>query len=202
MDEIKKRDRGLVIFLGLIFLFLAYKVYDIDHGVLFDNSILEALHRETNVSLFMASKFISFLGSAYVIAGLILVMSVYYYRKNNYYFIKLLAANTILSYLINFLLKQLIHRIRPVDFFRIDYFGYSFPSGHSMINMSLWLTIAYIISREGRNKKLIYPLTLLYIGAMGFSRLYLGVHWPTDIIGGFIMGYIVYKISKEKIPEN
>ncbi len=202
MTDMKKRDKGLIVSLGLIFLFLSYKVYDIDHGILFDNLILEALHKETNQILFMASKFISFLGSAYVLAGLILLMSIYFYRKRNYYFIKLLAANTMLSYLINFLLKQLIHRIRPMEFFRIDYFGYSFPSGHSMINMSLWLTIAYIISKEGGKRKLTYGLSLLYIAAMGFSRLYLGVHWPTDVIGGFIMGYLVYKISKKQIPKN
>lgn len=104
----------------------------------------------------------------------------------------------------NNLFKQIFSRTRPLEFMQVKQGGLSYPSGHSMVTMSLYLSIAYILSKdiEDLNKKRkIYICSIIYIFLMGISRLYLGVHWPTDIIGGYIMGYILYYLSIKILKE-
>ena len=62
-----------------------------------------------------------------------------------------------------------------------------------MVATSMYLTIAYILSEKFKDKKRsIYIVAVIIIFLMGLSRIFLGVHWPTDIIGGYIMGYLLY----------
>ena len=73
-----------------------------------------------------------------------------------------------------------------------------------MVTMSMLLTVDYLLTRKEKlltKKKLIFTLSIIFIILMGFSRMYLGVHWPTDIIGGFIMGYIYFQVIVGTIKE-
>ncbi|MEG5058294.1 phosphatase PAP2 family protein [Microcoleus sp. A2-C5] len=93
---------------------------------------------------------------------------------------------------LNLLLKQLFARDRPQLWERtVDVKFYSFPSGHAMISMIIYGLLGYLLgSRFPKQRWLIYSLTVVLIAAIGLSRLYLGVHWPTDVIAGYIAGFI------------
>ncbi|MGB8691348.1 MAG: phosphatase PAP2 family protein [Microcoleus sp.] len=97
---------------------------------------------------------------------------------------------------LNILLKQLFARARPQLWERtVDVRFYSFPSGHAMMSMVIYGLLSYFLaSRFPRWRVGIFSLTLVLIAAIGFSRLYLGVHWPTDIIAGYTAG-LVWLIS-------
>lgn len=87
------------------------------------------------------------------------------------------------------LIKHLVMRPRPFITFDREIFikspeGYSFPSGHTASSMTV-LGIFYL-----RMKKYLFPITLLAIG-ISFSRLYLQVHYLTDVLGGTILGFVV-----------
>lgn len=186
----------------LIFLLFGLMVKGSKEGILFDRFILEYLHKDPNPGLFSAMKFISFIGSEVFLFPAMGILIIYMLYKRRYKISQLLLANTLGSFLANYLLKQIFQRSRPVDFMQVKQGGLSYPSGHSMVTMSMYLTIAYLLTKKELTKErrsFVYSLVFLMIVAMGLSRMYLGVHWPTDIIGGYIGGYLVYYISIKSI---
>ena len=98
--------------------------------------------------------------------------------------------NLILSSLVNFSLKQIIQRPRPVGHRIINENGYSLPSGHSMVSMAFYGLLIYFIYKNIKNKYIkIVLITLLsiLIISIGVSRIYLGVHYTSDVIAGFLV---------------
>lgn len=93
---------------------------------------------------------------------------------------------------LNYLLKDLFARDRPVLWDRVvDVRHYSFPSGHATMSLVLYGLIGYLLASQfGRWRGLIFGTTLFIIAIIGFSRLYLGVHWPTDVVGGYASGLV------------
>lgn len=98
-----------------------------------------------------------------------------------------LAGGAVLS----FLLKNLFHRTRPEVFRVVQETGYSFPSGHALATMCFYGMVAFLIMRNlssWRGRLTIMTMTVLLSVAIGISRIYLGVHYPTDVIAGYASG--------------
>lgn len=97
-------------------------------------------------------------------------------------------------WVLNTLIKEILQRERPSLQHLVEAGGYSFPSGHAMISMGFYGMIFAIwaIERKIRGRSLFLPCVLgaLLILLIGLSRVYLGVHFPTDIAGGYIAGII------------
>lgn len=196
---------SIILFLLLaIFFIMGYMVKDSSNGILFDMAILEEIHSSSNKVIFNIMNFISFIGSEkflFPAIGAVIIISII---NKRYFVTKFLLFNTLGSYLFNHLLKLIFQRTRPLDFFLVEQGGLSYPSGHSMVTMSMYLAIAYLLTREERNprkRRAVYITASFLILLMGISRMYLGVHWPTDVIGGLIMGYIFYNMSKIIVRE-
>ncbi|NLY46515.1 MAG: phosphatase PAP2 family protein [Tissierella sp.] len=194
-----KRHYILIIILLGLFITMGLMVRDSTEGILFDVAILEAIHDNQSPLIFNIMNFISFIGSYKFLipaVGFVIIISII---NKRYFISKFLLVNTLGSFIFNFLLKQIFNRTRPLELFLVEQGGLSYPSGHSMVVMSMYLAIAYLITKEERNprkKRRVYIIASILILLMGISRLYLGVHWPTDVIGGFIMGYIFYNVSR------
>ena len=108
-------------------------------------------------------------------------------RKDNRMFF---GINTILTIITNQVIKRLIRRPRPNHIRLIKEGGFSYPSGHAMISIALYGFLIYLVMKKVKNKYLkISLLTLLIfiILLVGISRVYLGVHYPTDIISGYLL---------------
>ena len=198
------RNSIIISILLILFLAMGFMVRDSAGGILFDMAILDAIHKSSNPVIFSIMNFISFIGSEkflFPAIGIVIIVSII---NRRYFITKFLLFNTLGSFLFNHLLKQIFQRTRPLGFFLVEQGGLSYPSGHSMVVMSMYLAIAYLLTREERDprrKRRVYILASIIILLMGVSRIYLGVHWPTDVIGGFIMGYIFYSASKVLIRE-
>ena len=99
-----------------------------------------------------------------------------------------IALNPIIALIFNQTLKFIVKRPRPLENQLITESGYSFPSGHSMVSMAFYGFLIYLVYHYIKNKKkkiaLISVLSIL-IFLIGTSRIYLGVHYTSDVIAGF-----------------
>lgn len=201
----KDNKRKMInIILLAIFLILGFMVRNSAEGILFDVKLLEFLHKSTNTTLLKIMKGISYLGAEKFLVPLMLFIIVFNLIKKNIRESIFLLVNTLGSFTLNSLIKQIFQRTRPLDFSLVKQGGLSYPSGHSMVVMSMYLAIFYLLTKneKDKNKRVSIGLVVgIYIISMGISRMYLGVHWPTDIIGGYICGYLLYDISKIIIKE-
>ena len=106
-----------------------------------------------------------------------------------------LAASLIISTVINQLLKSMIGRQRPDEIYHmVEESGFSFPSGHSTSNTVLYITIiiaALIFMNSIKGKIAVTILSAFMMLAVMFSRMYLGVHFLGDIMGGLFLGLFV-----------
>lgn len=94
---------------------------------------------------------------------------------------------------LNVLLKSLIQRPRPDGFRLVAETGYSFPSGHSMVSMAFFGLIIWMVWRYHRHDVMRYVWCALFaivIVMVGISRIYLGVHYASDVIAGFCVSLI------------
>lgn len=166
---------GLLIYLGLFF-----------NGYL---NVLDVwgyriLIRNDYITVFM--KIMSYIGSFYGISLICLICMILSFYKG-----KTLTIHTCCILIINQVIKQLIHRPRPSLEHMVNVGGYSFPSGHSMVSMFVFLMIAYNLKDQYRILSYIMIIIPIFIG---ISRIYLGVHYTTDVLAGFIFS-IVYFIT-------
>ena len=111
-----------------------------------------------------------------------------------------IISNLVIVTILNQLLKNILQRPRPNEFRIIEETGYSFPSGHSMVSMAFYGYLIYLIYRYVKNKYVKWALIVLLsilICTIGISRIYLGVHYTSDVLGGFLISisYLVIYIS-------
>jgi undecaprenyl-diphosphatase len=104
----------------------------------------------------------------------------------------ILICNLTGSWILNTVLKDVFRRARPDIEHLVRAGGYSFPSGHAMISMSFYGMLGYLLYINLRDKKkrrwYVPILTLVIVFSIGLSRIYLGVHYPSDVAAGFAAG--------------
>lgn len=102
-----------------------------------------------------------------------------------------IILNIINDVVLNIVLKNIFRRQRPTDLMIIEESGYSFPSGHTMIAVIFYGFIIYLISKskyKNKTKIIINTLLTILILLIGISRIYLGVHYATDVIASYLIG--------------
>lgn len=115
-----------------------------------------------------------------------------------------IIANLSISTILNIVLKHILQRPRPTEFRIIDESGYSFPSGHSMVSMAFYGFLIYLIYKYVKNKYLkscVISILSILICFIGISRIYLGVHYTSDVLAGFLVS-ISYLVLYTSIVKN
>lgn len=150
-------------------------------------------------------KVVTQFGSAFALIGITILILVFVKDKN---IGKLTALNLIIITILNRVFKFILQRPRPVGYNIITATGYSFPSGHSMISAGFYGFLIYLVYKNIKNKKLkiflIVFLTALIL-CIGISRIYLGVHYTSDVLAGFLVSaaYLtVYIPLADKVLKN
>ena len=143
------------------------------------------------------AKFITNFGGAIIL--IVLAFMLFIFIKNKKIGVSIISNLAIITVL-NQLLKRIVQRPRPTEFRIVEESGYSFPSGHSMVSMAFYGYLIYLIYKYVKNKYLkwisIILLSIL-ICSIGISRIYLGVHYTSDVLGGFFISisYLIIYIS-------
>lgn len=117
---------------------------------------------------------------------------------------RFICLNLALSAGLNQLLKHIVQRPRPTEYRLIDESGYSFPSGHSMVSAAFYGFLIYLIFKNVKNKyikSISITLLSLLVCLIGISRIYLGVHYTSDVLAGFLIS-ILYLIIFTSIVDN
>lgn len=159
----------------------------------FDDSVILFLDSIRGVSFIDSlMKFISFLGNGgwfYILIGIVMICFIKKYPKVGKWGIVLLISLAISAIIVNLGIKPYVARIRPFDRLMLDIiidtpYDYSFPSGHTTAAFGATVVFMYM------NKKIGF-IMLIFAVLMGFSRMYLMVHFPTDVICGALIGTVV-----------
>lgn len=186
--------RGLLLFASaacatIAFVAIAERVLE-GHADDFDRTWALAIHSADHDVLDWIFIALTIIGSGPCLWGGILLVSVLAIRNHLWPLAMILAANGILAQVVNVALKHWFVRQRPTLFDEITRpETFSFPSGHSTSAVQIWGAIAAVlIALHPRLRPVIVPVTLLLIAGIGLSRVYLGVHWPTDVVAGFAAG--------------
>ena len=205
-ELIKKNLKWVVLFICLVgFLALAEDVFNKE--IMYGDIIGYKLISTFLISDFVTpiAKFITNFGGAIFLS--IATVMLFLLIKNKKIGLSIIS-NIVIITVLNQLLKRILQRPRPTEFRIVEETGYSFPSGHSMVSMAFYGYLIYLIYRYIKNKyvkwTLITILSIL-ICLIGISRIYLGVHYTSDVLGGFLLSisYLVIYISsiKKLIPE-
>lgn len=143
------------------------------------------------------AKFITNFGGAIFLITLTIVLLVLI--KNKKIGISIFS-NLVIVTILNQLLKAILQRPRPTEYRIVEETGYSFPSGHSMVSMAFYGYLIYLIYKYVKNKYIKWisiVLLSILVCSIGIIRIYLGVHYTSDVLGGFLisMSYLVIYIS-------
>lgn len=131
-------------------------------------------------------------GSIYVLGALLIL----YLLKKHYHIVLRLLMTGLLAYLVSGFSKDIWGRVRPsellLDVTNLDYIvrGPGFPSGHMALATALALTLGHYLPRK---YQWIIPVWII---GVGLSRMYLGIHFPLDILGGFAIGWGSYALFR------
>jgi undecaprenyl-diphosphatase len=139
---------------------------------------------------------LSALGDGIVRTPATLLIAAYLLWRRRWSWAVGLAAAMIGAAILTPVLKTMFHIARPTPIY-VGADAFSFPSGHAMSTSALYLVLAWIASRSATRKTRFVPWSLaaFMILLTGASRIYLGAHWPSDVLAGFALGTVLAIVS-------
>ena len=175
--------------MALIFFKIFHEILDAD-TLFLDKTISALIYSWRSPVLTGLMKVITNFGAEYLMLISITVVFFLIWKKHKHEAL-VLAIILIMGLVINMFLKQIIQRPRPDIMPSVVETSYSFPSGHAMNSSVFYLTIAFYTYHFTRKKKLSLVVTggaIVLLLLIGFSRVYLGVHYPSDVVAGYVVG--------------
>lgn len=158
----------------------------------FDVAVLTWLGAHRSAPLTAAAVELTYLGTGVVVLTIVGVAALFLWHTEHRVSAQLLLAAVAGNILLNNVLKLVFHRARPDVFdWQTHATSSSFPSGHAMSATVCYGTVAYLVSRLQRHRwsrLTTLGAAALLILAICFTRLYLGVHYPSDVLGGIVVG--------------
>lgn len=179
----KKITAIILLFMGLILGLLAK--FNYTAGL--DSFVYNFLISFKSEALTNFFKVVTNFGSTWfiIMLNIIIIITSFIIKKKD---ILIITIDSCLSVLFNNILKVIIRRPRPSVLRLVEENSYSYPSGHAMISILFYVTVIVLINKSNiKYKKIINASLVAIIILIGLSRIYLGVHYVTDILGGYLI---------------
>lgn len=197
----------MLIIILLIVSFIVIKNSSIYKNIVnFDYKVIEFFGNINDKRLTASMSFITNFGDWYI--PIIIIVCIFLFIKNKWYFY-LLSGSYLFSGVVVFITKNLIARPRPLEALIKIPTSFSFPSGHTLTSLVFYMILFYLMTEKSNSfVRLIFgTLFCFLIVVVAFSRVCLGVHFFSDVVGGFILGIpcllcainIIEKNFKEKL---
>ena len=151
----------------------------------------------TNIMIYITN-----ISRAYFLISISIILLFILKNKKN---ALLIIINLTCVFLTSQIFKYIFRRTRPDGEHLISAFGYSFPSGHAMVSLAYFSFILYLINKKVKkkiNRIILTILTYVLVLLIGFSRIYLGVHYTSDILAGFLLSIAYMMIFLSIINKN
>jgi undecaprenyl-diphosphatase len=186
---------GLLLAVGALFFFswLAEEVFEGD-TIRFDEGVRAFINQHASPALTSLMRFITLFGSTIFILAVGICVVLYFIRIKWRHAALLFTITIAGALVLNGTLKLLFHRARPEPFFGIvPPASYSFPSGHALYSLCFYGTLAvltgtHLQSLAARLAIRVAAVSLILL--IGISRIYLGVHYPSDVLAGYMAAFI------------
>ena len=194
----------------LLFTYVADEVV-IEKEDLFDARTFDMMRSLTSSFNTNLALIITFFGSGYFLIPVYLVIIIFFIKSNKRHYSILVAVIAIISLVSGWALKEIFHRSRPPLPLVPGAGGYSFPSGHSLGGFTFCGVIIYLICHSKAsllNKWLLSILSFLFGLLIGLSRIYLHVHFASDVLGSFFitivwlsLSFIFFRVFQKRLPD-
>lgn len=185
MEKNSLQKRYIIVAICLIGFIITTILVCLGKTVAFDENVYQAIYHNHNELLDFFFIHYTKIGNTIPTIIICAIIIILLKREDKFLF----GSTMISTVTINQLLKHIFCRPRPpLERRLVTQSGYSYPSGHTMVSLCLYGVLIYLILTKVKNKALKIALTViltLMILLIGISRIYVGVHYPTDIIGGF-----------------
>lgn len=197
----------ILIIIGLIISFVVVKNTNLYKKVIdIDYSVIEFFGNINDKRLTSMMTFLTNFGDLYI--PIIIIVCIFLFIKNKWY-VFILSGSYLLSGLVVFITKNMVARPRPLEALITIPSSFSFPSGHTLTSIVFYMTLLYLMT-ENKEPVVKFIFSLLFsflIVIVAFSRVFLGVHYFSDVIGGLLLGIpcllcalnIIDKNFKEKL---
>ena len=181
---------GAAVMAALLALARVYEVFPGDEWALLELRQWRAYWLDLTITVVYVVGLGGFFGLPYIPIGIVIFAALRHWSDGLF-----LAACGVLTPVINLALKELAARPRPdAALALVEESGYTFPSGHTVFATAFYGGLIYLLSHwaafpdRTAPRRAIQGILALFILAVGASRVYLGAHWPSDVIGGFLFG--------------
>jgi undecaprenyl-diphosphatase len=202
-QAVKRSERfvGLALLGGIVaavivLALLSWLAHEMLEGetVAFDNAVRDGVHLLAGTGMTRFMQAVSFVGGPTVLGPVGGVVAIWFFSKGWYRAAVLMVITLAGGALLDSVLKSGFHRARPEAFFAYPLpRSYSFPSGHAMFGFCFFTVLAALLSPRLRfpsRRPALWICAIIAAFLVGLSRVYLGVHYPSDVVAGWGAGFV------------
>ena len=176
--------------LALAFLFFCWLAEEVleRHTQRFDQGVRDAVHQYASPKLTAFMRGVTHLGDWTVVLPAVLFLWGIFSSRGAKAYVRLLLITMLGAVILESSLKLVFHRARPDPFFIAKPPSYSFPSGHALVSLCFYGVLAGMLSlqlKEQWQRIALWTAASTLVVLIGLSRIYLGVHWPSDVLAGY-----------------